>query len=78
MGRTNQKKLCYGVLVKIGDHILHEQDYISLRDIAEELNLTYYQVADISAGRKKFKTNFKYQPEVHINKISCDTIDGEA
>ena len=79
MGRTNQTKLCYTVLVKVGEHILHDKDYISLGEIATDLNLTYYQVADISAGRKKFKTNFKYQPEVHINKISVDTIlDGEA
>tara|TARA_R110000772_G_scaffold99434_1_gene199331 strand:- start:560 stop:781 length:222 start_codon:yes stop_codon:yes gene_type:complete len=70
MGRTNQTKLCFGVIVSIGDTILHKQEYISLRDIAEELNLSYHQVADISAGRKKQNTNFKYQPIIEINKIS--------
>mgnify|MGYP003112480985 CR=1 FL=1 len=70
MGRTNQTKLCYGVIVSVGDTILHKGDYISLRDIATELNLTYHQVADISAGRKKYNTNFKYQPKVEIKKIS--------
>jgi len=74
MGRTHQKKLCYTCLVKVGEHILHEQDYISLKDIAEDLDLTYYQVADISSGRKKFKTNFKFQPEVFINKISLSLL----
>lgn len=70
MGRTNQTKLCFGVIVSIGDTILHKEKYISLKDIAEELNLSYHQVADISAGRKKFNTNFKYQPIIEINKIS--------
>ena len=70
MGRTNQRKLCWEVVVSIGDTILHKEEYISLRDIAEELNLSYHQVADISAGRKKQNTNFKYQPIIEINKIS--------
>ena len=70
MGRINQKKICYNCVVKIGDIIIHDQDYISLKDIATELDLTYYQVANISAGRYKEKTNFKYQPRVSINKIS--------
>tara|TARA_R110000744_G_scaffold311474_1_gene418977 strand:- start:2416 stop:2637 length:222 start_codon:yes stop_codon:yes gene_type:complete len=70
MGRTNQTKLCFGVIVSIGDTILHKEKYISLKDIAEELNLSYHQVADISAGRKKQNTNFKYQPIIEINKIS--------
>lgn len=70
MGRINQKKICYNCVVKIGDIIIHDQDYISLKDIATELDLTYYQVANISAGRYKDKTNFKYQPRVSINKIS--------
>lgn len=70
MGRTNQKKLCYSCKVFIGDLVIHQDDYISLKDIAEELDLTYYQVANISAGRYKEKTNFKYHPRVEIKKIS--------
>ena len=62
MGRINQKKLCWGVIVRIGEDTIHNQEYISLRDVAQDLNLTYQQVADISVGRsKKFNSNFKYQ-----------------
>lgn len=70
MGRINQTKLCYNCIVKIGELTVHNQDYISLRDIADALDLTYYQVSNISAGRYKHRTNFKYQPRVEINKIS--------
>ena len=70
MGRINQKKLCFACKVSIGDIVVHEDNYISLKDIADELDLTYYQVANISAGRYKDKTNFKYQPRIEIIKIS--------
>tara|TARA_R110000824_G_scaffold32682_9_gene105380 strand:+ start:257 stop:478 length:222 start_codon:yes stop_codon:yes gene_type:complete len=70
MGRTNQQKLCWNVIVSLQDTILHKGEYISLREIADDLNLSYHQVADISIGRKKFNTKFKYQPKIEINKIS--------
>ena len=70
MGRTNQQKLCWNVIVSLQDTILHKGEYISLKEIADDLNLSYHQVADISIGRKKFNTKFKYQPKIEINKIS--------
>mgnify|MGYP001168345597 FL=1 len=77
MGRTNQKKLCYSVLVRIEDHLLHSKDYVSLSDIASDLNLSYQQVADLSVGRsKKFESKFKYQPKIEIKKLSA--IDNNA
>ena len=69
MGRQNQKKLCYSVLVKIGEQIIHSEDYISLKDISEDLNLSYQQVANLSCGRKLNKSNFKYHPLIEITKI---------
>jgi hypothetical protein len=71
MGRTDQKKLCWAVVVRIGEHlVLHRKEYISLGDIADDLNLTYYQVANLSIGRsKQFDGSFKFQPKVEIKKI---------
>ena len=38
--------------------------------VNDELNLTYYQVANLSIGRsKQFEGSFKYQPKVEIKKI---------
>ena len=71
MGRTNQKKLCYSCLVIVGDYVLHQDEYISLRDIANALDLTYQQVADISSNRSnRFQNGFKYQPTIQIKKLS--------
>jgi|TARA_Y100000310_G_C20595968_1_gene770521 hypothetical protein len=70
MGRTNQQKLCYSCSVRIGEIILLKDRYTTLNEIAKDLNLTYQQVADISANRKsKFVNQFKYQPKIEIEKI---------
>ena len=54
--------------VCVGDTTLHTQEYKTLKAIAEDLSLSYQQVADISVGRyqRYSKSNFKYQPEVSI------------
>tara|TARA_R100001244_G_scaffold122955_1_gene92598 strand:+ start:336 stop:563 length:228 start_codon:yes stop_codon:yes gene_type:complete len=70
MGRTNQQKLCYSCIVIVGDYVLHEEEYKTLRDIAIALDLTYQQVADINSNRKnKFQNGFKYQPDIQIKKL---------
>jgi hypothetical protein len=58
--------------VCVGDTELHNQEYKTLKEIADALGLTYQQAADISVGRyKKFmKGGFKYQPNIEIQKIS--------
>ena len=70
MGRTNQKKINWEAVVVIDDNIIHQSRYLSLTDIANDLNLSYNQVAAISVGRsKRFESEFKYQPKIQINKI---------
>tara|TARA_R110000824_G_scaffold72923_1_gene185866 strand:+ start:386 stop:595 length:210 start_codon:yes stop_codon:yes gene_type:complete len=59
-------------VVSINDNELHKKEYKTLKDISDELNLTYQQVADLSVGRpNKFMNNkFKYSPIITIEKIS--------
>ena len=42
-------KTRYNVLVKIGEQILHNEDYSTFKEISEDLNLTYQQTADLSS-----------------------------
>jgi hypothetical protein len=60
--------------VCVGETEIHSGEYKTLKEIAQDLSLSYQQVADISVGRyKKFrKTSFKYQPQVFIQKISIN------
>ena len=49
---------------------LHNQDYKCLKDIGDDLGLTYQQVADLSSRKEKKKyQQFKYFPKIEITKI---------
>ena len=65
----NKRFLC---IVMLGQNCLHKKEYRTLREIGEDLNLTYQQVADLSVGRpNKFINNkFKYSPQIRIEKLS--------
>ena len=59
-------------IVMLGDNCLHKEEYKTLQEISDDLNLTYQQVADCSSGRpnKIFNNKFKYSPQIRIEKIS--------
>jgi|TARA_S200002703_G_scaffold140581_1_gene131915 predicted DNA-binding ribbon-helix-helix protein len=53
---------------------LHNQDYDCLKDIANDLGLTYQQVADLSSRRDKKKyQQFKYFPKIQITRIKKES-----
>jgi len=53
---------------------LHNKDYLSLKDISEELGLSYGIVANISCNRKpnKCSNNFIFFPNIKITKLKLD------
>tara|TARA_R110000824_G_scaffold8116_5_gene36810 strand:- start:1233 stop:1451 length:219 start_codon:yes stop_codon:yes gene_type:complete len=61
----------------IGDNTsmtLHNRDYNNLRDIANDLGLTYQQVADLSSRKEKKKyQEFKYFPKIEIIRIKKES-----
>lgn len=65
------KKLCWDILIKQGDYILHNKQYTTLREAGEDLGLTYSQICELGPkGRcKKKSINFKFMPEIKITKI---------
>tara|TARA_R100000278_G_scaffold47110_1_gene40843 strand:+ start:361 stop:579 length:219 start_codon:yes stop_codon:yes gene_type:complete len=53
---------------------LHNQDYKCLKDIAQDIGLTYQQVADLSSRREKKKyQEFKFFPKIEINRIKKES-----
>lgn len=53
---------------------LHNQDYNCLKDIADDLGLTYQQVADLSSRKDKKKyQQFKYFPKIQITRIKKES-----
>ena len=53
---------------------LHNQDYKCLKDIANELGLTYQQVADLSSRKDKQKyRQFKFFPKIEITRVKKES-----
>lgn len=72
------KKDCFILDVIVNDEIIFHQKYKTLKDIAEELNLSYNQVVEISRGRKKegkgkYDTIYKIRKYGTIGKIKQNT-----
>ena len=61
----------FSVEIKVLNNLIHEQIYNSLREICDDLNLSYQQVADISSKRRnKFMENkFRFAPQIEIIKL---------
>ncbi len=53
---------------------LHNKDYLSLKDISNDIGLSYAVVANISTNRKMNKktSNFIYFPKIEITKLELD------
>ena len=65
------------VEIKFEDKIIHTDKYKSLTDIANNLGMTYQQVADINCGRYKPKfinKDFLYLPKIVIQRIKNELI----
>lgn len=65
------------VEIKFDDKIIHTDKYKSLKDIANNLGMTYQQVADINCGRfnpKFINKDFLYQPKIVIQRIKNEFI----
>ncbi len=62
---------CFNCKITQNGQEVHNQDYTTLKDISDDIGLSYSIVADISSGRKKNLkyNNFKYFPKVEINRI---------
>tara|TARA_R110002110_G_scaffold387398_1_gene599265 strand:- start:153 stop:374 length:222 start_codon:yes stop_codon:yes gene_type:complete len=53
---------------------LHNRDYNCLKDIANDIGLTYQQVADLSSRKEKKKyQEFKYFPKIEITRIKKES-----
>tara|TARA_R100000541_G_scaffold46546_3_gene53622 strand:+ start:4283 stop:4567 length:285 start_codon:yes stop_codon:yes gene_type:complete len=72
MGRRSgglTKKLCWNCKISIQGNELHNKDYTTLKQIGEDLGISYNRVFELSTkGRKKY-TTFKYEPKVTITNL---------
>jgi len=62
------KKECFNCKVICNGEILQDRNYITLKDVAKDLGMTYNQVVEITRGRKKIGKG-KYDVKYDISKI---------
>ena len=62
---------CFNCKITQNDIQLHDQDYQTLKDLADDIGLSYHIVADLHSGRRKEnkRQQFKYQPKIEISRI---------
>jgi len=66
------KTPCFNCLIEQNNNVLHDKDYITLKDISDDIGLSYSIIADLSSGRKK---NAKYNKFIYHPKITIRRID---
>ena len=62
---------CFNCTITQNDIELHNEDYLTLKDLADDIGLSYHIVADMHSGRRKEnkRKQFKYQPKINISRI---------
>ncbi len=65
------KKVIYNCKIVQSDNVIHEGNYHSLQEIAEDLGLTLDMISNIKTGRTKDKkwNNFRYKQDIQILKM---------
>ena len=65
------KNNCFNCKITQNDIQLHDQDYQTLKDLADDIGLSYNIIADLHGGRRKEnkRQQFKYQPKIEISRI---------
>ena len=63
---------CFNCTIEQNGNTLLDKDYITLKEISEDIGLSYSIIADISSGRKKNSkyNNFKFMPQIQIRRIN--------
>lgn len=62
------KKYCWEMTIYINDKIISQNKYKTIRDIADELELSYNVVSEMIMGRKKNRKG-KYEPQYLFTRL---------
>ena len=70
---SETKKNVWNVTINIEDNEIHNKEYPTLKLASADLGLTYAQMYELGpkGRKKKDKNNFKYTPNVVVEKIGA-------
>jgi len=65
------KTNCFNCKITQNETELHNHDYQTLKDLADDIGLSYSIVADIHTNRRKNnkRKQFRFQPTIEITRI---------
>jgi len=65
------KNNCFNCKITQNNAELHNKDYQTLKDLADDIGLSYHIVADLHTGRRKEnkRKQFRFQPKIEITRI---------
>ena len=61
------KKNCWNCKVSLGDNILLDEDFKTLKEISTKLNLSYAQISELGPNGRKKKTTIINPYKTNIN-----------
>ena len=64
------EKECWELKIFYSDYVVKEGIYKTLKEVADDLNLSYNQVSEFTnKGRNKTKTKYSFYPTIDLKKI---------
>lgn len=74
--RTKKNKIFNCIITDHKGECIHNEDYFTLQEIAQDLGLSNNVIYNLSSRRRDLKyTKFKYYPLIEINKIYINSIN---
>jgi hypothetical protein len=65
-------KECWSLKIYYPDYIVKEGTYRTLKEVADDLNISYNQVSELTTnGRNKTKTKYSFYPSIELKKIGA-------
>ena len=61
-------KICWNLIIKLNEEILLDKEYKTLKDISDELQISYNIVSEMVLGRKKNKSG-RYEPQYIFSRL---------
>ena len=61
-------KICWKLIIELNDEVVLDKEFKTLKDVSNELGISYNIVSEMVLGRKKNKSG-RYEPKYTFSRI---------
>ena len=61
-------KICWKLIIELNDEVVLDKEFKTLKDVSNELGLSYNIVSEMVLGRKKNKSG-RYEPKYTFSRL---------